>query len=98
MEHHLDLSHGATHGSRVTDVRLDELATQTIEVLPVTGAQIVENDHFVAIREQLARQIGADETGAAGDQGLQGIAENVNTSDREGPAGNGRKCRKLATD
>ena len=70
MEHDLDAGAGARRRGRVPDVALDELDVlrEVGQVLALAGEEVVEDAHLVAAREQRARDRGADEAGAAGDE------------------------------
>ncbi len=63
----------APHGLRVADVADDELdvGRQVVRALALRvdlGVQHVEDAHALPRRQQLGRQVGADEAGPAGDE------------------------------
>jgi hypothetical protein len=39
-----------------------------MQVVPMTGGEVVQPDHVLVVFEQLLQQVAADETGDAGDQ------------------------------
>jgi hypothetical protein len=47
-----------------------EIVGDVEEVAPIAGGEVVEHADVVARREQAAREVGADEAAAAGDERL----------------------------
>ncbi len=56
------------HGTLIAYIAADELyAGQSIEVLLITRREIVKNGDMMTVGKQVGGEVGADETGAAGD-------------------------------
>ena len=61
---------GGRQGRRVGGVAFEQLDPFVVQgqVVALAGGQVVQHTHAVAARQQRVGQVGADETGAAGDQ------------------------------
>lgn len=59
-------------GFRIADVAFDETEVRILfkrtQILPFSGGKVVENCDFIVLCEQFFREVGADESGSAGDE------------------------------
>ena len=78
MEDHVDAVEAGSDGVVVSDVDLSDRdrrpGGQVPEVLGPTGRQIIHDGHRVAVRDQPADEMAADEAATAGDQGSHGLS------------------------
>ena len=68
-------ANSAGHALGVADVGLVEARAarqRGAEVLALAGDEVVDDRHLVAAIEERVDEVGADEAGAAGDQGTHG--------------------------
>ena len=66
-QHEIDSLHGALANRHLCEVALEKFhADDVIEVAAFAGDQVVDDPHLMAAPDQLFRQMGTDETGAAG--------------------------------
>ena len=70
MEDDLDSAHRVVHALVAPQLALDnlELLDDVGEVSSVAGGEVVEHAHGVALLEQPAREVRADESAAPGDE------------------------------
>jgi len=70
MKDMADALHGIAHGGSIAEVALNklDLFLKTGQVFEMAGGKVVKHPDTLPLRGQPPRQIGADETGTAGDQ------------------------------
>jgi len=71
MKDHLDALHQLGHAPGVANVLDPELyliAQKVVEVFAPAVDQVIDNRHAIELGRELARQLGADKAGTAGDQ------------------------------
>jgi hypothetical protein len=52
---------------------MDEGVLESIEVFEITRAEVIEHDDFRSTVLEVLDEVGADETGAAGDEDFHGV-------------------------
>jgi hypothetical protein len=53
-----------------TELALDDLDLEALEIGPIAGREVVQHAHFVSALDERVHEIRADEPGSAGDECL----------------------------